>query len=281
MLKIVTDGAADMPPEWEKEFDIEVIPINIQFGEKTYLQYIDLDNAGFYKMVDETKTIPKTSQPSPHQFTEFYKKIANKGDTIISIHVTSKLSGTYASAVQAAEDVKGLFQVLPVDSMVGSVAIGFMCREARKMDRAGKSPEQIVNKLMGIREHVRAFFTLDTLEYAKMSGRVGAVQAAMASIMNVKPIAILKDGVLNIAEKVRTRKASVARIIAMAEEEFGKTPVYLGVLQANDRPSGEALMAEAKQHFNVVGEPVLTDLSISVAANLGPGTVGLVLYPVE
>ena len=281
MLKIVTDGAADMPPEWEKEFDIDVIPINILFGEKTYLQYVDIDNAGFYRMVDETKTIPKTSQPSPHQFAEFYKKIAKKGDVIISIHVTSKLSGTYASAVQAAEDVKGLFQVLPVDSMVGSVAIGFMCREARKMDRAGKSPEQIVNKLMGIREHVRAFFTLDTLEYAKMSGRVGAVQAAMASIMNVKPIALLKDGVLNIAERVRTRKASIARIIAMAEAEFGKTPVYLGVLQANDRPSGEALMAEAKEHFNVVGEPVLTDLSISVAANLGPGTVGLVSYPVE
>jgi len=281
MLKIVTDGAADMPPEWEKEYDIEVIPINILFGEKTYLQYVDIDNAAFYKMVDETKTIPKTSQPSPHQFAEFYKKIAKKGDVIISIHVTSKLSGTYASAVQAAQDVKGLFQVLPIDSMVGSVAIGFMCREARKMDRAGKSPEQIVNKLMGVREHVRAFFTMDTLEYAKMSGRVGAVQAAMASIMNVKPIAILKDGVLNIAEKVRTRKASVARIIAMAEEEFGRTPVYLGVLQANDRPSGEALMAQAKEHFNVVGEPVLTDLSISVAANLGPGTVGLVLYPVE
>jgi DegV family protein with EDD domain len=281
MLKIVTDGAADMPPEWEKEFEIEVIPINILFGEKTYLQNIDIGNAAFYKMVDETKTIPKTSQPSPHQFAEFYKKIAKKGDVIISIHVTSKLSGTYASAVQAAEDVKGLFRVLPVDSMVGSVAIGFMCREARKMDRAGKNPEQIVNKLMGVREHVRAFFTMDTLEYAKMSGRVGAVQAAMASIMNVKPIAILKDGVLNIAERVRTRKASVARIIAMAEEEFGKTPVYLGVLQANDRPSGEALMAEAKKHFNVVGEPVLTDLSISVAANLGPGTVGLVLYPVE
>ena len=281
MLKIVTDGAADMPPEWEKEFDIEVIPINILFGEKTYLQYVDLDNAGFYKMVDETKTIPKTSQPSPHQFAEFYKKIAKKGDVILSIHVTSKLSGTYASSVQAAEDVKGLFQVLPIDSMVGSVAIGFMCREARKMDRAGKSPEQIVNSLVGIRERVRAFFTLDTLEYAKMSGRVGALQAAMASIMNVKPIAVLKGGVLNMAERVRTRKASIARIIAMAEEEFGKTPVYLGVLQANDRPSGEALMAEAKEHFNVVGEPVLTDLSISVAANLGPGTVGLVLYPVE
>ena len=281
MLRIVTDGAADMPPEWEKEFDIHIVPINIQFGDKTYLQNVDLDNAGFYRMVDETRTIPKTAQPSPHQFSEYYRKIAQKGDTIISIHVTSKLSGTYASAVQAAEDVKKSFKVFPVNSMVGSVAIGLMCREARKMDHAGFSPEEIVRKLEGIRGRVRAVFTMDTLEYARMSGRVGALQAAMASIMNVKPITILKDGVLNMAERVRTRKASVARIIAIGEEEFGKTPVYLGVLQANDRPSGETLMAEARKHFNVVGEPVLTDLSISVAANLGPGTVGLVLYPVE
>jgi DegV family protein with EDD domain len=281
MLRIVTDGAADMPLVWEKEFDIQVIPVNIQFGEKTYLQYVDLDNAAFYKMVDETKTIPKTSQPSPHQFAEFYKKIAKEGDVIISIHVTSKLSGTYASAVQAAADVKGMFKVLPVDSMVGSVAIGMMCREARKMDRAGRSPEEIVKSLEGVRERIRAIFTLDTLEYAKMSGRVGAMQAALASLMNVKPIAVLKDGVLTMAGRVRTRKASIARIIEMAEQEFGKTPVYLGILQANDKPAGEALSAEAKTHFNVVGEPVLTDLSISVAANLGPGTVGLVLYPVE
>ncbi|SRR5581483_11111922 len=281
MLRIVTDGAADMPPAWEKEFDIQVIPINITFGDKTYLQYVDLDNAGFYKMVDETRKIPKTAQPSPHQFVEFYRKIAKKGDTIISIHVTSKLSGTYASAVSAAQEVKNEFKVLPVDSMVGSVAIGFMCREARKMDRAGKSAEQIVKALEGIRERVRAIFTLDTLDYAKMSGRVGTLQAALASALNVKPIAVLKDGVLNMAERVRTRKASIARVIEMAEEEFGKTRVFLGVLQANDKPSGEALMAEAKKHFNVEGEPVLTDLSISVAANLGPGTVGLVLYPVE
>jgi DegV family protein with EDD domain len=281
MLRIVTDGAADMPPAWEKEFDIQVIPINIQFGEKTYLQTVDLDNAGFYKMVDETHTIPKTSQPSPHQFVEFYKKVAQKSDTIISIHVTSKLSGTYASAVQAAQEVKDMFRVLPVDSMVGSVAIGFMCREARKMERAGRSPDQIVKVLEGIRERVRAIFTLDTLEYAKMSGRVGTLQAALASALNVKPIAILKDGVLNMAERVRTRKVSIARVIALAEEEFGKTPVYLGILQANDKPAGEALLAEARKHFNVQGEPVLTDLSISVAANLGPGTVGLVLYPVE
>jgi len=281
MLRIVTDGAADMPSAWEQDFDVQVIPVNIRFGEKTYLQYIELDNAGFYRMVDETKTIPKTAQPSPHQFVEFYEKVARPGDTILSIHVTSKLSGTYASAVQAAEEVKGKFEVLPLDSMVGSVAIGLMCREARKMDRQGKSPQEIVGYLEGVRERIRAIFTLDTLEYAKMSGRVGAMQAALASLMNVKPIAVLKDGVLTMTDKVRTRKASIERIIAMAEQEFGQTPVYLGVLQANDPASGEALVREARPHFNVVGEPVLSDLSISVAANLGPGTVGLVLYPVE
>ncbi len=281
MLRIVTDGAADMPAEWEQEFEIGVIPVNIRFGDKTYLQYVDLDNAGFYRMVDQTKTIPKTAQPSPHQFAEFYDKVAEKGDTILSIHVTSKLSGTYASAVQAAEDVKGDFRVLPLDSMVGSVALGFMCREARVMDRAGKTPDDIVRTLEGIRERVRAIFTLDTLEYAKMSGRVGAMQAALASLMNVKPIAVLRDGVLTMTERVRTRKASIARVLELAEKEFGKMPVYLGVLQANDVPAGEALLAQARRRFNVVGEPVLTDLSISVAANLGPGTVGLVLYPVE
>jgi DegV family protein with EDD domain len=281
MLRIVTDGAADMPEAWEQEFDVQVIPVNIRFGEKTYLQYSELDNAGFYRMVEETKTIPKTAQPSPHQFVEFYEKVARPGDTILSVHVTSKLSGTYASAVQAAEDVKGKFEVLPLDSMVGSVAIGLMCREARKLDRQGKSPQEIVKRLESVRGQIRAYFTLDTLEYARMSGRVGAMQAALASLMNVKPVAVLKDGVLTMTDKVRTRKASIARIIAMAEHEFGQMPVYLGVLQANDPASGEALMREARPHFNVVGEPVPSDLSISVAANLGPGTVGLVLYPVE
>jgi DegV family protein with EDD domain len=281
MLRIVTDGAADMPAEWEQQYEIAVVPINIQFGEKSYLQNVDLDTAGFYQKVAETRMIPKTSQPSPHQFVEFYKKVAAKGDPIISIHVTSKLSGTYASAVSAAEEVKELFKVYPVDSMTGSVGIGIMCREARKMDRAGKSPEQIVQALESVRERVRAIFTLDNLEFARMSGRVGALQAALASAMNVKPIAVMKDGVLNMAERVRTRKASIARVIEMAEQEFGRTPVFLGVLQANDRPSGDALMAEAVKHFNVQGDAALTDLSISVAANLGPGTVGLVLYPAE
>jgi DegV family protein with EDD domain len=242
---------------------------------------VDLDTPGFYRMVKETGTIPKTAQPSPHQFVEFYKKVAQPGDTIISIHITSVLSGTYASAVQAAEEVKDSYKVFPIDSAVGSAGIGLMCREIRKMDRAGKSAEEIVKYIEGIRHRVRLIVTLDTLEFAKMSGRVKTLQAALASLLNVKPIAILRDGDLKMAERVRTRKASLDRVLEIGKEEFGDKPIYLAIVQANDKPSGESLMAEAKKLFNYQGEVVMTELSISVAANLGPGTVGLVLYPVN
>lgn len=278
MLRIVTDGAADILPGWGKEYGIDMIPVNIMFGEKSYLQGVELDNEGFYKLVDETKKIPKTSQPSPHQFVEFYRKVAQKGDTILSIHITAKLSGTYASAVAAAEELKGEFNIIPIDSACGSLGIGLMCREARKMERAGKSVEEIVNYIESIKSKVTVILTLDTLEYAKMSGRVKTLQAALASLLNVKPIAVLQDGVLNMAEKVRTRKASLDRVIEMAKEQYGNQPVYLAVVHARDPKSGEALLEQAKSQFNAQ-ETMISELAISIAANLGPGTVGLILYP--
>jgi DegV family protein with EDD domain len=280
MLRIVTDSTADFPPGWEKEYEILVIPINILFGEKTYLQNIDLDNEGFYKLVDETKKIPKTAQPSPFQFVDFYRKNAQEGDTILSLHVTSKLSGTYASAVVAAEEVKDAYKVIPFDSANGSVGLSFMCCEARKMDRAGKSVEQIVTYLERIRDRVRIILTLDTLDYARMSGRVGSLSAALASMLNVKPIAVLKNGDLHMTEKVRTRSAAIDRVIEIARQEFGDQRVYLAVTQARDPATGKTLLERAKKIFNAQ-DAVLTDLSISLAANFGPGAVGLVLYPVE
>lgn len=280
MLRIVTDGAADLLPEWGSEYGIDMIPVNILFGEKSYLQGTELDNEGFYKLVDDTKRIPKTSQPSPHQFVEFYRKIAEKGDTILSIHITAKLSGTYASAVAAAEELKDEFNVIPIDSACGSLGIGLMCREARKLERAGKSVDEIVQYLEDVKYNVRVILALDTLEYAKMSGRVKTLQAALASVLNVKPIAVLRDGDLSMKEKVRTRKASLARVIEMAEEEYSGKKVYLAVVHARDLKSGEGLLEEAKSHFNHQ-ETMVSELSISVAANLGPGTVGLILYPLD
>jgi len=281
MIGIVTDGAVDILPSWEKDFGIKVIPINVHFGEKTYTQNVDLSMDGFYKLVDDkSNPFPKTSQPSPHQFVEFYKNNFKPGDTILSIHITSKLSGTFASAVAAAEELKGTFNIITFDSLGGSMGTGFMCRTARQMEQAGKSVEEIVGHLESIRSQVHVILTLDTLEYARRSGRVGTLSAAMASLLNVKPIARLEDGLVNMVDKVRTRKTALERVIAMGKELVGDKPVYLGVVHARDIESGKALLEEANKHFNVKSAE-LTDLSISLAINFGPGTVGLVLYPAE
>ena len=280
MLRIVTDGAADLPQVWQKEYEIDIIPMNIHFGDKTYLQGVDLDNEGFYKLVDETRKVPKTSQPSPHQLIEFYKKIARKNDTILSVHITSKLSGTYTSAVAAGRELVELFHVIPFDSGTGSAALGMMCRSARQLERIGKGMDEIVKHLEIMREKGRLILTLDTLEYARLSGRVGTLQAALASVLKIKPIAVLKDGILNMTEKIRTRKASLDRLLEIVKEEMGDQPLMMSVVHARDPLAGKELMERARKIFNTT-DLFLTDLSISVAANLGPGTVGIVAFPAE
>ncbi len=280
MLRIVTDGAADMPADWQEAYDIQVIPINIHFGDQTFLQNVDLDNEGFYRLVDETKKVPQTSQPTPFQFKEFYERIAQAGDTILSLHVTAKLSGTFESAVAAARELAGKFNVIPFDSGCGSAGLGMMCREARLLERAGAGLDRVLERLNEMRRNIRIILTLDTLEYARMSGRVKTLQAALASVLNVKPIAVLQDGVLHMVEKVRTRQAAVERVLAMVKEQVGDRAVHMAVVHARDPQAGRMLLERVRGLFNL-HEVILTDLSISVAANLGPGTVGLVVYPAD
>ena len=277
MINIVTDGAADMPPEWQKEYEIGIVPINIQFGNRTFVQGVELSDEEFYKLVEETGRIPKTSQPSPFQFKEFYQQVAKAGETILSLHVTSKLSGTYDSAVAAARELAGKYNIIPFDSGAGSAALGMMCREARLMDRAGATVQRILERMNMIRDSVQIVLTLDRLDYARMSGRVSALQAALASALHVKPIIMLRDGILDMAERVRTRHRALERVLEILQNRFDKTPVNIAVVHARDLLSAENLRERAKQLFNI-RDLITTDLSIAVAANLGPGTVGLVVY---
>lgn len=280
MLHIVTDGAGDMPSGWEEEYGIHVVPVNIHFGEKMYLQGVDLSNDDFYALVEKSGTIPKTSQPTPQQFIRHYREIASKGDTILSIHVTSKLSGTFESAQLAAQELEGEINVIPFDSASGSAAQGFMCKEARLMERAGAQLEEILGRMEFIRKNISIILTLDTLEYAKMSGRVKTLQAALASLLDLKAIVVLQDGVLDLVDKVRTRRRALQLVIDRTRESVGERLINAAIVQAQDPKSGAALMTKTAEALNCK-ELVMTDLSISVAANLGPGTVGIVAYPVE
>lgn len=278
MLHIITDGAADLPAEWQETYQIHVVPINIQFDNQTFLQGVDIDDESFYRRIEESGVIPKTSQPSPAQFKAFYEKIARPGDTILSIHVGSKLSGTMDSAIAAARELRDKIHVVPFDSMAGSAAIGWMCREARLLSRRGASLEAILSRLEVSRRKLQVVLALDSLKYARMSGRVNLMQAALASMLRVKPIIMLQDGMLNTVDKARTHTAALQKILSMAEERLGNTRVNLSVVHARNTQAAAKLLDEARQRFNLAAANVL-DLSISVAVHLGPGTVGIVLYP--
>ena len=186
MLRIVMDGAGDIPEDWLSKYDIQVIPINIHFNNKIFRQGVDLSNDDFYRLVETTGVIPKTSQPTPQQFVEFYNRIAQASDIILSLHVTSKLSGTYNSAVLAAQELKNKLKIIPIDSGSGSAAIGFMCKEIRQLENSGATLQSILSRLNEMRKGMNIVLTLDTLEYPRLSGRVKTFQAALAAIVKIK-----------------------------------------------------------------------------------------------
>lgn len=280
MLRIAMDTAGDLPEGWREDYQIDLIPINIIHEGKTYLQGIDLSYEDFYRLVETTDALPSTSQPTPYQFTEFYRKIARPRDTILSIHVTEKLSGTMASARAAAEELKNELHIVPFDSASGTISMGMMAREAREMDNNGKSLDEILKRLEFIREKMELIFTVDTLKFAQMSGRIKHLQAALASLLNVKPIIELKDGIIEMGEKVRSRSKSIDKLVEKMKNKFGDQRVNIGVVHARDKAAGMDLLKRVIEQFNCT-QAVLGELSISLAAHFGPGTLGVVGYPVE
>lgn len=280
MLKIVSDSSMDMPIGWEKKYGIHILPINIQFGTRTYRQGIDITAERFYQMVKEQRIIPHTSLPSPSQIVEFYKSIAKKGESILSLHVASKMSGTYNAVRMAARELTGELDIYPFDSGNGSAGLAFMCREARELSNGGETIQGIIRRLEEIREQVTIVFAIDNVEFARMNGRISALQEKIISILQIKPIIVLRDGLLEIAERVRTRSKSIERIMDLVKRRVGEQRVSIAVVHAQDIETARLLFDRAREKFNVK-DIIMTDLSISVAANLGPGTVGIVAYPVD
>ena len=279
MLKIVMDSAGEIPQEWRSEYDVEVIPVNIHFENKTYQQGVDLSDDDFYQIADSTGVIPKTSQPTPQQFIELYKRIAKASDTILSLHISSKLSGTFNSAVLAAQELKNKLNIIPYDTGSGSAAVGFMCKEARQLDKAGATLQAILARMDVIRQNINVVLTLDTLDYARRSGRVKALPAALASLIKIKPVIILKDGALDMREIVRTRQRAINRVLEIIHQQVDDRLINVAVVHSRSIDAAKQLLQKVNETLHV-NEVILSDLSIGVAANLGPGTIGIIAYAV-
>lgn len=279
MLRIVADGSADMPEGWEEKFGINILPLNIQLGEETYLQGRDITSKNFYDLVLAKKKPPKTSLPSPAQVVDFYRGIARKSDEILSIHVGSKLSGTYDVCQQAARDLKGEIDVYPFDSGAGSAAIGFMCREVRILDGLGWSVNKILAHLTELRTKLTVIFTVENLEFVRLSGRINALQSGLASLLKINPIIELRDGLLFMAQKVRTRQFAMDKIVEDVKNQIGDRKSHLAIVHAACPEVAQTLLDTIRSRIPSHGDIVITELSIPVAAHLGPGTIGIVAYP--
>jgi DegV family protein with EDD domain len=279
MIKIATDSTHDLPPEILQQHEIAVVPINILFGAESYLDGVDIDRATFYRKIDELGILPKTSQPSAGQFVEVYDRLADQGATdIISLHVGAKLSGTIQSAEMAKEMVAGRVRVHPFDSGGGSAGLGYMVLEALRMAQAGKTVADILARLEAIRPRITILLTVRDLRYAQMSGRIGRLQASLASLLNIKPIIVLRDGVLSVGDKARTQSKAVDQIVRMMADRLGTVvPVNLAAVHAEAPEAAQALLDRAKTLFDC-RESFVSELAACLAVHFGPGTVGLVGY---
>lgn len=281
MIRIATDSTCDLPGDFYEEYGITVVPINIQFGAETYEDGVSIDRSTFFRKIDELGILPSTSQPSAGQFAEHYATLGEAGVTdIISLHVTAKLSGTYQSAELAKDIVADQVRVYPFDSAGGSAGLGFMAVEAARMVQAGKSVPEILARMEVLRSRIGIVLTLKDLRFARMSGRVGRMQSSLASLLNIKPIILLQDGIIEVIEQVRTRRKAVERMLEIMAERIGASaPVNLAVLHAEAPDEGQDLLERARLRFEC-RETFLANLTTSLVVHFGPGTLALVAYRV-
>ena len=281
MFHIITDSTADMPVEWYKKFNIHLMPLEIRIKDNIYLDKENITDEDFYTKISEPGVIPSTSCPPPGTWIEKIKEIASPGDSVITLHLSSKLSGSYNSACVAARELRDKFDIRPFDTRGGSTVVGYMCREIREMSNANFSVESILNRLMEIKNSHTICFVLDTVKYAVGSGRYGGVRQAVASMIPIKPIVFVQeDGTMKIEGISRTLQKGLNRMLDSVQKRYGDQLLNVGVMYAKELKHTQKLIDKIKEKLNV-NEIILTNINLTIASHIGPGATGMAAYPVK
>ena len=276
--RIVTDSTADLSEEQVKLYGIKVVPISVTFGSKNYADGVDLDANQFYEKLTTESELPKTSQPSPEVFRQVYNEIAGKNDTIFSIHISGKLSGTLNSAEVAAKMVEA--KVVTIDTKTASQGIGLsvlVAAEAACRDMPENDILAITNKSV---QQTFSVFAVDTLEYLQRNGRIGKAASLIGSLLQIRPILYADpDGMVAPYDKVRGRSQIIPSLVAAALKNVSPDqPVNLSVVHSWNDEGANDLLAELKKHYNLVNLHVGM-VGPAIGAHIGPGAVGLMIQP--
>lgn len=275
VVRIVTDSGADLHPQLCAAEGIHVVPLTITFDQVEYKDGVDLTPDAFYDKLRASKNMPFTTQPSPAEFVRIYEKLRDEGAThIISVHLSSRLSGTAQSAALAAREVTGV-QVEVIDSMSASLGIGLLALEAARRSREGEAFEAIVEAVRDMIPRLKVYFVVDTLEYLAKNGRIGKAQALLGGILNVKPVLTLEDGVVSPAGKARGKNRAYNMVVERFKEAVGGQAVH-GAIIHGAAPEDAQLLKDQIEAACPGSQFSVHLLGPTIGTHAGPGTLGVV-----
>jgi DegV family protein with EDD domain len=276
-VAIVTDSTADLPPQLAEARSVTVVPLTLNFDGRSLLDGADITPAEFYRKLPYVTVHPTTSQPSPGSFAETYKTLLKDHGAVVSIHISEKLSGTVASARQAADMIDPK-RIHVIDSELVSMSLGLVTLAASALAAEGAEAETIEAKVLAMRPNIQTYFSVATLEFLRRGGRIGRASALLGSVLQVKPVLCIRDGLVTPLERVRTFERALNRIVELTRQVDGGKGVCIIVGHADAEADAERVSREL--------EPIAETLMIQplgpvVGAHAGPGVVGVGCYPAD
>ena len=272
-VRIVTDSSCDLPQGMADALGIRIVPLSIRFGETEYIDRTTITATEFWSKCAASPTLPETAAPSPGQFEETYRSLAAEGATaIVVVSLSSDLSATMQSAELAARAVAPGIDVRIVDSRNASMGLGLTVLACAELAATGASADEVVARAQSVIPRTRVFAALDTLDNLKKGGRIGGAKAMLATVMSIKPLISITNGLVAEAGKQRTRSKALAHLVDILRNQ--EVPIErLSVLNAQCSDV-DAFVAMVKEVYS--GEIIIGDIGAVIGTHAGQGTIGIV-----
>lgn len=277
-VAIVTDSTAYLPEDCLQQYNISVTPLSVIWGDEIYQDGVDILPSEFYKRLAESKVMPTTSQVTPAAMQSMFQSLLEQGYDVLGVFVSSRISGTFQSAVQAREmlaNASDAGRIGLVDSLWTTMAMGWPVLTAARAAQAGESLFECQKIAENACQNSGVLFVVETLEFMRRGGRIGGAQALLGTVLNIKPVLEMRDGRIEAVEKVRTKQKAIQHMLdVVAERLRGKTHIRLAVTHSNSEAEAAALLETARTRLDPI-ETFSCPLSPVIGTHTGPGTVAL------